>query len=137
MSTEKNQIKHQASLEALKSDLPLTNLLKLHKQAHTKELDLCKQFINEHQYLKNRTKKMSYSQILKKYKEGLKDQIYDFSEKGWDIISYVITQNNFRSDGLNDTENSDYYERKKMKAELDFETSCNKYWEDIENSLAQ
>ena len=50
MSTKNNEVKKQATLEALKSDFPLTNLLKMHKQAQEKELVLVKRIINEHKH---------------------------------------------------------------------------------------
>ena len=35
---------------------------------------------------------MNAKEQFKKYKESLKDDIYDFSEKGWSFIGLVIQQ---------------------------------------------
>ncbi len=51
MSNEKNQVKNKETLEALKSDYPLTNLLQLFKQikqTREKQLALVKIIVNEH-----------------------------------------------------------------------------------------
>lgn len=78
---------------------------------------------------------MTYLQIISKYKQALKDDIFDLSEKGWDVLSFVIVQYKTRNSGLGDIVNNDFYSAREMAAEAEQEKAMSDYWADYENGL--